>query len=349
MNDLPLFRIAPALRDTVPRVPLGTFPTRLDSHELPDGRTLWVKRDDLSGAGYAGNKLRKLEFLLADARARGSGRLITAGATGSHHAFATAFHGAAAGMPVSLVLFPQSLNDHVRDMLLLDHAVGAELRWSSRMETVPFNLWRARYAHRADNPYMVAPGGSSDVGTLGYVNAALEFADQLRAGEMPVPSAIYVGTGTMGTAAGIAIGLAWAGLDIPVRAVRITARMLTNEHSLAALTRSTLKLLRTRGAAPPSAAEALAHVRIVHDQIGAGYGRPTEAGAAAHDLLARLDLETDPTYTAKTAAAVLAAAAADEPRPLFWHTLSRPLPRELIADVRPADLPAPFDAYASSR
>src|SRR5690606_38927272 len=158
---------------TVPHTPLGRYPSELEAVELDDGHTrrmVLVKRDDVAADGYAGNKVRKLEFILADARERGMTRLVTAGATGSHHASASASHGMRAGFDVSLVLFPQSLTQHVREMLLLDATVGAELLWASRMETVPYGLWRARFAHRREQVCVVPPGGSSEVGTYGYVN-----------------------------------------------------------------------------------------------------------------------------------------------------------------------------------
>jgi hypothetical protein len=160
-----LLRRHPELVDRIPWTPLGRFPTPLDVVEIgPEKRPVLVKREDVSGAEYAGNKVRKLEFLLAAAGARGARRLITAGSVGSHHALATTVYGKAMGFDVSLVLFPQSLNDHVRRILLADAALGAELRWVSRMEMVPLGMFRARLAFMAGKPFVVAPGGSDAVG-----------------------------------------------------------------------------------------------------------------------------------------------------------------------------------------
>lgn len=337
---------------TVPHLPLGTYPSRVDRTRLLDnGRDveILVKRDDLAAEGYAGNKVRKLEFILADARARGATRLITAGATGSHHAFATAYHGRRAGFDSSLVLFPQSLTDHVREMLLLDAATGAELLWASRIETIPYGLWRARFARRREAACTVPPGGSSEIGTFGYVNGALELASQIESGAAERPSVIHVAAGTLGTAAGIAIGLVWAGLEIPVVATRITARLLTNERMLASLVRSTLSRLAAAGATGlPSAAAVLAGVTLRHDQIGAGYGKATVAGAHASAVFEAAGLRLDATYTAKTAASVLADAAAAGSAgglPLFWHTLSAIEPVDLAGAIAPSDLPRPFARY----
>ena len=367
--DLPLFRRAPELQATVPHLPLGMFPTPVQRFILDDeGRCIpiLVKRDDIGAEGYAGNKVRKLEFLLADARERGMTRLITAGATGSHHAFATAYHGRAAGFDVSLVLFPQSLTTHVKQMLLLDAGVGAQLLWASRMEAVPYGLWRARFSHRRQAVCIVAPGGSSEIGTYGYINGALELAAQIEDGSAERPSCIHVAAGTLGTVAGIGIGLAWAGLDIPVVATRITARMLTNETMLAGLVRSTVARLRRAGAADaPDSAAVLPRITLRHDQIGSGYGRATAAGSHATEVFDAAGLHLDTTYTAKAAATLLADASADaagsSPRaahvpagssgadraalPMFWHTLSAVEPSHLLRGVEPEDLPRPFARY----
>lgn len=355
LMKLPLFERAPALGRKPGRIALGRFPTPVERHEVvSDGVRipLLVKRDDLCADGYAGNKVRKLEFLLADARSRGATRLITAGAAGSHHAFATAYHGIAQGFDASLVLFPQPLNEHVRHMLLLDASVGAELCWASRMETVPYGLWRARFRHRTERTCMVPPGGSNDVGTIGYINGGLELAAQIADGSVPRPSAVYVAAGTLGTVAGIAIGFAWAGLDVPVQAIRITSRLLTNERMLAQLARSTLQYLRTAGAAEvPALEDVLPRITLRHEHNGGGYGRPTPAGDDATAVFGQIGLQLDPTYTAKAAAALLAdahgpasvARTGAEALPLFWHTLSavHPEPRPDAA----AALPAPFARY----
>jgi D-cysteine desulfhydrase len=334
-------------------IPLGEFPSRLQQYHIA-GIDMLVKRDDVCAQGYAGNKLRKLELLLAEARQRGARRIITAGATGSHHGFATAYHGRRLGFDVSLVLFPQRVTPHVREMLLLMHAAGAELRWVRRMEAVPFGLWRARTAHRRQTPLVIPPGGSSATGTLGYVRAGLELADQL-ATTGQRPTVIHVAAGTLGTAAGLAIGLAWAGLATPIAATRITSRLVTSERVLKSLIRQTLALLREPGTAAaltgavrpdalPSADAACALVTLRHDQIGAGYGHATPAGVAATEAFGRAGLLLDATYTAKSAAALLADAPHDG-LPLFWHTLSAVTPTELRGVSRPADLPAPFRAY----
>jgi 1-aminocyclopropane-1-carboxylate deaminase/D-cysteine desulfhydrase-like pyridoxal-dependent ACC family enzyme len=339
--SLPLFSRAPSLRATLPHIPLGRYPTPLESIDIA-GRRILVKRDDITADGYGGNKVRKLEFLLGAARAAGARRVITAGATGSHHAFATAFHGSRHGFTATLVLFPQRLTPHVRDMLLLDDAVGAELRWVPRMEAVPYGMWRARLAHRAEQPYVVPPGGSNAIGSLGYVNAALELATQLDESSAAAPSRVHVAAGTMGTVAGLAIGLAWAGLDVPIVATRITSKLVANERVLQRLVHGCVRTLSDAGASPPEPAAALRLVDMRHDQIGTGYGHSTAAGEEAAQLFRRAGLALDSTYTAKAAAGLLSD---DAPGvPLFWHTRSAHAPMELLEGHEPA-LPAQFADY----
>jgi 1-aminocyclopropane-1-carboxylate deaminase/D-cysteine desulfhydrase-like pyridoxal-dependent ACC family enzyme len=298
----------------------------------------------VSGAEYGGNKIRKLEFLLAAARARGARRLVTAGSVGSHHALATTVYGRAMGFDVSLVLFPQSLNDHVREILLADAALGAELRWVSRMELVPVGMFRARLAYMNDRPFVVAPGGSDAVGTLGWVSAGLELAEQLATGNHPKPRRIYVAGGTLGTAAGLALGLAMADCRIPIEAVRITSRLVAHERALSQLVSGAAAILRGAGVAVPDDAASL--VEITHDHIGRGYGRETDEGREASRIFADAGLHLEPTYTAKTAAALLASPAGGPP-PLFLHTLSRAMPSVDTGALDPAALPSHFARYLS--
>ncbi len=319
MPTLPLFRRFPELEGVIPWMPLGHFPTPLEPLALAAESRSSVKRDDLTGEPYGGNKVRKLEFLVADALRAGSRRLITAGALGSHHALATAVYGRAAGLPVTLILFPQPMTAHVVRVLLSDVAQGAELRFVPRMELVPAALMAQRWARRDEGAYVIPPGGSDALGTLGYVNGVLELAEQLAAGAALAPAEIHVAAGTLGTTAGIAIGLALAGVEAGLVATRITSRVVTNERALARLVRGALDLLGP--GAGLDAGQVVRRVEIRHGQIGGGYGRETAAGREATELFQALGLRLDPTYTAKAAAEALAAARAGR-SVLFWHTLS---------------------------
>jgi D-cysteine desulfhydrase len=341
-----LFERYPVLQSHVPWLPLGTFPTPNDRVQVIDAagheRTVLVKREDLCNETYAGNKIRKLEFILADARRRGAGRLITVGAAGSHHGLATAVHGKACGLGVSLVLFPQPLTPHVADILRMDQAMGAEIRWIPRMELVPLALLRARLAWRAERPYPVAAGGSDAIGTLGWVDAGLELGGQIASGETERPGVIHVAAGTLGTAAGLALGLALAGHTIRIAATRITSRIITNERTLATLVRGAAAKLRLAGIESP-VDQAIGMVEIRHDQIGRGYGKVTEAAVRAEASFAAAGIRLDDTYTAKAAADLLATTEAEPV--LFINTLSASEPRDLVDSDVIAQLPTAVASY----
>ena len=345
-----LFRRFPALSDLVPWLPLGVFPTPLEPCEIEraDGTTcrVWVKREDRSSALYGGNKVRKLEFLLAEARRRGARRLITVGAAASHHAFATAAHGRANGFDCTLVLFPQPPTPHVEAMLRLDAAFGADIVWVPRMELVPAALLRARLAHWRAPAFSIAAGGSDTTGTLGWVSGGLELAGQLEAGEAPLPGRIHVAGGTLGTAAGLAVGLALAGCEVPIVATRITSRFITNERVLHRLIAGVSDVLQSAGVRVPPVNGIAARVEIRHDQIGRGYGHGTDASRHAREAFSAAGLRLETTYTAKACAALLERADEDAPS-LFIHSFSAVEPALPTAAAEPP--PAVLSYLARSR
>ena len=341
-----LFQRYPQIEKRIPWLPIGEYPTPVE--QLGIGRPdVFIKRDDQTAELYGGNKIRKLEFLIARAKDKGAKRLITVGAAGSHHALATTIYGKQNGLEVTLVLFPQPLTDHVKHILLLDVAYGAELRFTRRMETVPTALLATSLRYRRDRAFVIPAGGSDAVGTLGYVSAALELADQIARGELPKPGTIVVAAGTLGTAAGIALGCAIAGLDVRIEAVRITSRIVTNERVLMRLIRGSEDILRRAGLDISEAERAFASVTLKHEHIGRGYGIATDEGEAAQRALQDLGIHLDATYTAKAAAALLAQSAQAKGPVLYWHTLSAaepPLPAHSSIDI----LPPQFRAYVQS-
>jgi 1-aminocyclopropane-1-carboxylate deaminase/D-cysteine desulfhydrase-like pyridoxal-dependent ACC family enzyme len=336
----PLFRALPALEGQLPWVELGSWPTPLTRVEGPTGwgGQLWLKRDDLSSPWYGGNKVRKLEYLLAAAMDEGAGRLITTGVVGSHHCLATAVHGRRVGLPTSLVVIPQPMTPHAEEMAARNRAWADEVRSCSIFATLPFVEAALRWRRRADRPYVIPGGGSNPLGALGYVGAALELSEQVRDGEMPRPATIAVAAGTLGTVAGLAIGIALTGAADRILAVRIVPAAIANAWTLARLVEGALRLLAAGGVAVPDARAVLDRVDLVGDYLGGGYGHPTEAGGRAGEWFMGRGVTLDPTYTAKTAAAVLDRLTVGPPATvLYWHTLSAALPE---ADPARAHHPA---------
>ncbi|MEO7438627.1 MAG: pyridoxal-phosphate dependent enzyme, partial [Candidatus Binatia bacterium] len=331
-TPLALERRFPTLAGRVPRRALATLPTpvhRLDALGREAGVTdLWIKRDDQTGQVYGGNKVRKLEWLLADALARGHRSVLTTGALGSNHALATTIYAGVVGLRASLVLIPQPITDHVRHTLLLDHAYGATIHAvptiaAARRRVIGL-LVRGTLAR--DRPYLVPTGGSSTVGTLGYVNAGLELGEQVTAGALPEPAAIVVPLGSGGTVAGLLLGLRLAGLRSRVIAVRVTDLLPPSPEFLARLANQARTMLTRLGADVPPLVVTPDDVTVRSEWLGAGYGAVTPDGLAARDRIAASEhLKVETTYGAKALAAALALAheAPWRERPiLFWHTYS---------------------------
>jgi D-cysteine desulfhydrase len=339
-----LFERFPGLAEALPHVPLADLPTPVEDAG-PVGRCrLWIKRDDLTGKLYGGNKLRKLEFLLGDALHRGYRRVFTFGVAGSNHALATSIYATALGLESIPLLTPQTNAAYTRRNLLVQAHVGARLRHFHReIDAERAGRLLERVARRP--ALRVKGGGSSPLGTTGYVNAGLELADQIRAGECPLPDAIYVALGTMGTAAGLSLGLRAAGLDIPIVMIRVVRDTIANPTAWRRLHAATGRLLRSHDLRFPRLPADRPDIR--HEYIGPGYARFTPAGMDAVAWAAgEKDLKLEGTYTGKAMAALREDAAAQKGKTLlFWNTYnSRPLPAgALERDWR--GLPGDFHDY----
>lgn len=342
-GELAIERRFPALRGCLSRVCLTSLPTRVHrlvrlEREL-GAEQLWIKRDDESGALYGGNKPRKLEFVLGDALKRGRRTLLTFGGIGTHHGLATALCARSVGLRTILLLLPQPVTDHVRRSLLLDYAAGAEMHYAP---TVPLltlqalRLW-AREFLRGNWPYVVPVGGSSALGTLGHVNAAIELQEQIRAGELPEPEWIFVPLGTGGTVAGLVLGAKLAGLRARIVAVQVTDILPRSPAQLAKQAESSLTLLRRYLPDVHAPLVTAADFRILSGYLGPAYGAPTDAGCRARALVSQLEgIELDTTYTAKCMAAMIDAVRTPEYRRgpvLFWNTFSSVDPARHLGPV----------------
>jgi 1-aminocyclopropane-1-carboxylate deaminase/D-cysteine desulfhydrase-like pyridoxal-dependent ACC family enzyme len=299
----------PRLADVVPYTPLADgLPTPVD--RLADG--LWVQRDDRTDSRYGGNKIRKLEHLLAVAARRG-GPVLTAGAIGSHHVVACAVHGARVGVSVEAVRFPQPVTPHVEEVAAHAAALGVVDHHAGSSTAMPFVL-AARWARLAGRgATLVVPGGSTPIGILGAVGGGIELATS----GIEEPDDIVCALGSGGTTVGLALGIALAGWRrATVVGVLVSEAIVGNRVVLGGLEAGTRALLATGGVfAPP------ARWSIDTEYLGEGYGFPTDAGTDAAALAAGLGVATDPTYTAKGFAAALARVAAGR-RVVYVDTLA---------------------------
>jgi len=313
------------LTDGVP-TPLAPLAGLGERAQIAD---LWIKRDDQTSAAYGGNKPRKLEWLLADARRRGARAVTTLGAWGSHHALATAVFAARAGLRAYLCLYPQPVTEHVVRNLRADLGAGARLSLAPALGLLPLAHVAAVVRSLVGGtgwPYRIPGGGSNALGSLGYVECGLEIARQVEAGEMPAPRHVYVAAGTCGTLAGLRWGLSLGASRVPaladtvVHGVRVVPAIVTNAALIARLTRGVGRILAAGGLAPGATPCA---VDLLTGHLGAGYGKPTPDGERALAVSRETEgLELEPTYTAKAMAGLLAFAR-DVPGPhLYVHTLS---------------------------
>ena len=295
----------PALVETLPHLALSERPTPV--RELT-GLDIWVKEDGLFGSGgWGGNKVRKLEWLIPDARHRGRRSILTFGGLGTNWGLATALYAREHGLETALALVDQPVDDHVRAQLTRLEASGARIyRTHTKARTVAMLPWLlARNARGGRPPYLLPAGGSSAVGALGYVEAALEIAAQVEDGSLPEPAHVVVPVGTGGTAAGLALGFQLAGLRTRVVGIVVNDQLRLDPPVLARLARRTAKLLERRGARLGPLQLGLEMLDLTRDQIGAGYGHPTEAAGRAAALAADEQLSLDPVYTAKAMAGLL--------------------------------------------
>ena len=267
---------------------------------------IYVKRDDLTGLGGGGSKLRKLEFLLGEALAQGADTIITVGARQSNHARLTAAAAARAGLACEVVLtrmVPREDDDYVHNgNVLLDALLGARIHdLPGNADAMAFAQNRADELRKAGHKVYLAPlGGSSAVGNLGYAACAMEVLDQSRALGISFDR-IAVPNGSGGTQAGLVAGLLAMGED-PTRVVSHNV-LATHENTLS---NTQLKAKETLALLRPDAVLSDASVIVEDGQRGEGYGIPTDAMREAVRLLASVEgLLLDPVYSGKAFAGLL--------------------------------------------
>jgi D-cysteine desulfhydrase len=220
------------------RIHLGRFPTPMHRWSPPgyEGFSVWLKRDDLSSFDLSGNKVRKLEFLMAKAVQEGYDSVVTIGGIQSNHARATACCARQLGLEPHLILrTPQPDNDPgVIGNLLLDRLVGAKLHLVSTSnyariggESLLAQLERDLLA-AGRRPFIIPVGGSDPLGAWGYLEAVEEMLDQQRSLGMEQFDHIVFACGSGGTATGLALGSRLAGLSSKIQAVGVCDSPGTN-------------------------------------------------------------------------------------------------------------------------
>ena len=300
--------------DSFGRVSLGVFPTpiqKLDNISRLLNTQVYVKRDDLTGLGLGGNKVRKLEFLLAEAKRRGAELVFTTGGAQSNHAMLTAAAAGKLGMRAILVLKKRGVTECVGNQLL-ERLMGTRVEFMDTDDYADIYAEMDRIGAELGVPYYKIPcGGSNALGTLGYVACAEEIGRQgLRFDH------IVCAEGSGGTMAGLALG---AKLFLPGTRVH---GMLVDDDPFDEITP---RLMREAAALLEADVEIGGGDFHLRDMCGPGYAKPSEAGMAAIALMAaREGLFLDPVYTGKAFAGLIAMAKEGAFRPdervLFVHT-----------------------------
>lgn len=291
--------VRPGMLKHPDRIPLAHVPTpvgRLRHLSERYGVNLFAKRDDLTGAALSGNKVRKLEYLLAEAEAGGADLVVTCGGAQSNHCRATAIAARQRGLD-SLVLLRVPDPAHppaIEGNILLDRLVGAEVRWVSRAEyarrAALFQEIAGELQGRGRRPYIIPEGGSNALGAWGYVRCVEELAAQLP----PGPATLVYAAGSGGTGAGLILGvrllrLPWRVVGVNVCDDREYFVRVIGEIVEAAVRRWSLGIAFSRD-----------EIEILDGYVGEGYAvsRPEELGLI-RDVARAEGLILDPVYTGK--------------------------------------------------
>jgi len=311
----------------IPRIAISHGATPLEfaprlSTDL--GCKIFFKRDDCTGLAGGGNKVRKLEYLLADAQQQGADTLVTVGGLQSNHARQTAAAAAKYGFSCELVLediagTPKKDYYH-NGNVLLDNLFGANIHSLAAGEDCAgyAQTLIEKLRREGRKPYLIPLGGSSVIGSYGYVRCADEIVQQLATQELQIDQ-IILATGSAGTQAGLLAGLIAAEIDLPVLGICVSRTTEDQQVLVETLLRKTLLAM---GLDPK-----LAQGKVIcnGNYVGQGYGIITNAMVNAVKRCAQLEgLLLDPVYTGKAMAGLIdlctQGVVAPGSKQLFLHT-----------------------------
>lgn len=349
-----LFKAFPVLEKSIPYCSFGNLPTPIQRLKSLDN--VWVKRDDLSGRPFGGNKVRKLEFLLPDALAKGYSGIFVRGYAGSNFVCASSLYAQKCGLDCVCLLFPQRNTSYLRRNLKLTYYWGGQQHFlvnfmdaKVRNDCVE-KIFADYHNASGNNLYKIAAGGSDIVGTLGFVNAAFELKEQIDAGILPEPDYIYTTVGSCGTAAGLFLGLRAAGIKSTIVPICIEEEESpTHAAKLAQLVTDACNLLIKADPSFPNITATETDFPVRFEFVGAGYAAITQEEQRGIKFLAELEeIKLDGTYTGKTFAALLH----DIERPdmtdktiLFWDSFGSGSFAEIIDTIPYTELPKEFHYF----
>lgn len=312
-----IFDQYPQLHSKIPYILLGKWPTAVKKLEVLSeqlGPQIYFKNEGDCGTpdqnglvSFGGNKVRKLEFLLADAISKGYNTVLTYGGLASNHVVATACYAQKLGLTMIGLLFNQHPPANISRNLLLDIYFGAHLFLCPQMRTLADDEIASFLNEQGfARAYVIPVGGSNILGVLGIVNAVFELRDQVAQGILPEPDVIYVPFGSMGTTAGLMLGTQLAGLKTRVCPVKVTNTQKYNAQNLCALISDTNNYLHNLDESICLFDWNPEHVVISNEFVGQGYAYETTSSQQALALIKESEYITlDQTYTAKALDALI--------------------------------------------
>ncbi len=311
--------------DQLPKVSLTQLKTPIEvlknlTQKL-NGPSLYIKRDDLTDLALGGNKTRKLEYLIGDAKQKRANTLITAGGIQSNHCRLTAAAACKTGLDCELVL-AGSKAEKPNGNLLLDEIFGAKINWCERdQREATMNLVVERLQQEGKRPYMIPVGGSNEVGTVGYVAAMKELKEQIDAMNLTIDT-IVVASSSGGTHAGLQLGAKLFGFDGTILGLSIDQVKIGVDSFLPVLAKianATAERLESDIVFREDS------FQLICDYLGDGYAIPGEMEREAIQLLSRLEgILLGPVYTARAMGGLIDLIRQgyfeSNHNILFWHT-----------------------------
>lgn len=283
---------------------------------------LFIKREDLTHSIYGGNKVRNLEFLLADVMVQNSRRIATLAPVGSNFVAALAVQARLSGIPLDVFHFQPASSPLINAQVRFSFEQGAHLKFFGKgkyLSSIKAQIAMVAQDLRHTGTYCIAPGGSSLIGAIGHVRAVFELAGQIQRGEIPEPSVIVVGVGTCGTMAGMLAGIQLTGIKSKLIGVRCVDPLVCHRLKIATLANGVLKKMNSRKRVRMSEID-------LRDVKNLSYGEPIEK---ADHLIAEVKnlsgVHLDTTYTTKVFSFLNALIESNQYKDqniLYWNTFS---------------------------
>jgi 1-aminocyclopropane-1-carboxylate deaminase/D-cysteine desulfhydrase-like pyridoxal-dependent ACC family enzyme len=348
-HPVPLFKSFPNLEKSIPHIALGNFPTpvkHLKNLGTKIGfQNIYMKDDGPSGTLYGGNKIRKLEFFLADAVHKGVDEIICVGGAGSNCTLATAVYANSLGIKTVCMLNPQKNSTNVRKNLLITYNNGAHINHFPSKELRDVLLLGEFLKHKNETgkyPYISPLGISTPRGIAGFVNAAFELKEQIKEGLLPEPDYIYIPFGSMGSTLGLILGLKAAKLKSKVIPVRVIPYF--GDEAVLKMFNAANSFLHSQDPSFPIFNVSIEDFKINHDFIGEGFGCFTKEGIEAVNLMREYEnVPSEGTFTGKTLATLISDVKQQNIKPnetaLFWNTYCSQDFSDSIKDIDYKNLP----------